>query len=257
MIKTTLTAIAIMSMTSKACAQNTPHADARDARIRHVSYQDNNVVPIAGRTLTTTQIVFNQQERVLDIEGGDSAAWMVTYHPALANMVFVKPTMLGSESNLTVITNQHTYYFHLTSNKTLQKESAAQVYALKFDYPQSATALTSHRAHAAPQTLSIKPPTKKVNTAYRFSGSPQLLPVHVFDDGVFTYFELGTNSLAVAIFAVDDKSGKESTVNIRRQGKYLVVQRIAPQFTLRLGHVSTSVFNTAEISRIQQNRRPS
>jgi type IV secretion system protein VirB9 len=62
---------------------------------------------------------------------------------------------------------------------------------------------------------------------------------------------------AVAIFAVDDKSGKESTVNIRREGRYLVVQRTAPQFTLRLGKLSTSVFNTAEITRIQQNRRPS
>lgn len=102
MMKTTITVLALMGATTMACAQNTPNADTRDARIRHVSYQDNNVVPLAGRTLTTTQIVFDGQEKVLDIEGGDSAAWMVTYHPELANMVFVKPTLLGSESNLTV-----------------------------------------------------------------------------------------------------------------------------------------------------------
>jgi len=257
MIKTTLTALALMGTTSMTMAQNTPNADPHDARIRHVAYQDNNVVPIAGRTLTTTQIVFDKQERVLDIEGGDFAAWMVTYHPELPNMVFVKPTLLGSRSNLTVVTNQHTYYFHLTSNKTLQSEKTAPIYALKFDYPMAASVSVGHRATPSPQTVLVKPPAKQVNAAYRFSGSPQLLPVHVFDDGVFTYFELGTNSPAVAIFAVDDNSGKESTVNIRRQGKYLVVQRIAPQFTLRLGRISTSVFNTAEISRIQQNRRPS
>jgi type IV secretion system protein VirB9 len=59
-----------------------------------------------------------------------------------------------------------------------------------------------------------------------------------------------------AIFAVDDKNGKEATVNTRRLGKYLVVQRLAPQFTLRLGALTTSVFNTQEINRIAQNRRP-
>lgn len=252
-MKTVLTALTLMSASTLLCAQNTPVAFASDARIRHVSYQDNNVVPIAGRTLTTTQIVFSSSEKVLDIEGGDSAAWMVTYHPELSNVVFVKPTLLGSESNLTILTNQHAYYFHLTSNKTLHTKDAAPIYALKFDYPN--TLATRSAPHATPD-FSIKVAPKHVNTAYRFSGSPQLLPLHVFDDGAFTYFELGANSPAVAIFAVDDKSGKESTVNIRRQGKYLVVQRTAPQFTLRLGKMSTSVFNTAEINRIQQNRRP-
>ena len=256
-MKIVLTALTLMSASTLLCAQNTPVAFASDARIRHVSYQDNNVVPIAGRTLTTTQIVFSSTEKVLDIEGGDSAAWMVTYHPELSNVVFVKPTLLGSESNLTILTNQHAYYFHLTSNKTLHTKDVAPTYALKFDYPNTQVNRNSSHATPAKQTYPVKVAPKHVNTAYRFSGSPQLLPLHVFDDGAFTYFELGANSPAVAIFAVDDNSGKESTVNIRRQGKYLVVQRTAPQFTLRLGKMSTSVFNTAEINRIQQNRRPS
>ena len=122
-----------------------------------------------------------------------------------------------------------------------------QTYALKFAYP------TPVVNHAKPTT---PPQPKAVNTAYRFSGSPQLVPKHVFDDGQFTYFEISSSGAVPAIFAVDDKSGKESTVNTRRQGKYLVVQRIAPQFTLRQGGLSTSVFNAREINRIAQNRRP-
>src|SRR3990167_4816648 len=84
---------------------------AEDVRIKHVLYQDNSVVPIHGMTFTTTQIQFGIKEIVLDIEGGDSSAWMVTYHPELANTIFVKPTALASNTNLTVITNQHVYYF--------------------------------------------------------------------------------------------------------------------------------------------------
>ena len=221
---------------------------ATDIRIKTVRFQENEVVPVHGITFTTTHIQFGDNEKVLDIEGGDTTAWMVTYHPEIPNRVFIKPTVLGSSTNMTIITNQHTYYFHLMSNKRMDKHPLNQTYALRFTY-------------SMPKPITIKttptPATPKVtNAAYRFSGSPQLVPKHVFDDGQFTYFELSTQGAVPAIFAVDDKSGKEATVNTRRQGKYLVVQRIAPQFTLRQGTLATSVFNTQEINRIAANRRP-
>ena len=246
-MKKIVLSLALLSIATALQAQNNPKSLPTDARIKQVMFQENNVVPVHGITFTTTQIRFSDNERVLDIEGGDSTAWMVTYHPELANMLFIKPTIFDSSTNLTVITNQHAYYFHLTSNKKLEQNPTQQTYALKFAYP--APVVNRAKPQAPPQP-------KAVNTAYRFSGSPQLVPKHVFDDGQFTYFEISSNGAVPAIFAVDDKSGKESTVNTRRQGKYLVVQRIAPQFTLRQGGLSTSVFNAREINRIAQNRRP-
>ncbi len=236
-------------------AQNSPASFPTDSRIKHVVYQDNNVVPIHGMTFTTTQIQFGEKEEVLDIEGGDSTAWMVTYHPELSNTVFVKPTILDSSTNLTVITNQHVYYFHLTSNKKLERNPARQTYAIKFIY-QPVNNLSKPATKQLPTKTNPLVHPKALNSAYRFSGSPQLVPLHVFDDGKFTYFELSPNGAVPAIFAVDDRSGKESTVNTRREGKYLIVQRIAPQFTLRQGRLATSVFNTQEINRIAANRRP-
>lgn len=243
--------IALLTLTTNLLAQNNPTVFPTDARIKKVMYQDNNVVPVRGITFTTTQIQFGDHEQVLDIEGGDSTAWMVTYHPELANMLFVKPTALNSNTNMTVITNQHAYYFHLMSNKTLASQDTQQTYALKFVYPTPLVKKTKTLLH------NTTPPVPKIlNTAYRFSGSPQLVPLHVFDDGHFTYFEFSNNGATPAIFAVDDKTGKESTVNTRRQGKYIVVMRLAPQFTLRQGGIVTSVFNTCEINRIKANRRP-
>ena len=236
-------------------AQNNPVSFSTDSRIKHVVYQDNNVVPIQGMTFTTTQIQFGDKEEILDIEGGDSTAWMVTYHPELSNTVFVKPTILDSSTNLTVITNQHSYYFHLTSNRKLERNPTQQTYAVKFVYQPTNIPAKPIAKQAPPKVNPFIHP-KALNTAYRFSGSPQLVPLHVFDDGKFTYFELALNAAVPAIFAVDDQSGKESTVNTRREGKYLIVQRIAPQFTLRQGRIATSVFNTQEINRIAANRRP-
>ena len=248
-MKKIILSLALTAIATTLQAQNNPTSLPTDARIKKVMFQDNNVIPVHGMTFTTTQIQFGDNERVLDIEGGDSTAWMVTYHPELANMLFIKPTIFNSSTNMTVITNRHAYYFHLTSNKKLEQTATQQTYALKFVYPAPVTSRVKSRPPIPAQP-------KVLNTAYRFSGSPQLVPLHVFDDGQFTYFEISTNGAVPAIFAVDDKSGKESTVNTRRQGKYLVVQRIAPQFTLRQGGLSTSVFNAREINRIAQNRRP-
>lgn len=246
--------IASLLITTGLQAQNNPIALSTDARIKQVIYQENNVVPVHGVTFTTTQIQFADKEQVLDIEGGDSAAWMITYHPELGNVIFVKPTLFDSSTNLTVLTNQHAYYFQLTSNKELERNPAQQTYALKFIYSQPKTAQTT--AKQASQTNHVFLQPKVLNTAYRFGGSPQLVPLHVFDDGRFTYFELSPRGAVPAVFAVDDQSGKESTVNTRREGKYLIVQRLAPQFTLRQGNLATSVFNAQEISRIAANRRP-
>ena len=248
-MKKLILSLALTAIATTLQAQNNPTSLPTDARIKKVMFQDNNVIPVHGMTFTTTQIQFGDNERVLDIEGGDSTAWMVTYHPELANMLFIKPTIFNSSTNMTVITNRHAYYFHLTSNKKLEQTATQQTYALKFVYPAPVTSRVKSRPPIPAQP-------KVLNTAYRFSGSPQLVPLHVFDDGQFTYFEISANGAVPAIFAVDDKSGKESTVNTRRQGKYLVVQRIAPQFTLRQGGLSTSVFNAREINRIAQNRRP-
>jgi len=253
---------ALVASTSLLHAQNNPLAYSSDTRIKHVNYQENNVIPIQAMTLTTTEILFGEQEQVLDIEGGDTTAWMVTYHPHLPNMIFVKPTVFNSDSNITVVTNRHHYYFHVTSNKHVERSPKLQTYAVKMEYPApvSSTKKVQAAAHQTTPARAVrvvsKPTPHPVNTEYRFSGSPQLVPLHVFDDGRFTYFELAANAPVPAIFAVEDKQGKENTVNTRRVGKYIVVQRTAPQFTLRSGGKVTSVFNIHEIAQIQQNRRP-
>jgi type IV secretion system protein VirB9 len=240
-------------------AEQNPLGYATDTRIKHVTYQDNNVVTFKARTFTDTQVLFGKDEKVLDVEGGDTAAWMVTYHDALPNMVFIKPTVLGSNSNVTVVTNRHNYYFHVTSNKRLNESAFEPIYAIKFTYPEEEAArLKAQALSAQKKQREVINPVKNpeaYNWDYRFSGSAQLTPVHVFDDGTFTYFELAKNQAVPAVFAVDDQQGKEAVVNTRREGKYLVVQRIAPQFTLRSGGTVTSVFNSREIARIKQGRR--
>lgn len=238
-------------------AQTNPIPNPNDSRIKLVSFQEDNVVPIQGKTFTTTQIVFGKDEYVKGVEGGDSAGWIVSYKPALPNMIFIKPTILNSNSNMTVVTNKHQYYFKVKSNKSLDSLDES-TYAVKFIYPKDArnqlNAQLKREGIKKASSINRAKSPKTYNWNYRFSGNQQIMPLHVFDDGTFTYFELRKNQAVPAIFAVDDRQGKEAVVNTRREGNYLVVQRIAPQFSLRNGGTVASVFNSNEILRIKQGR---
>lgn len=230
-----------------------------DSRFIKVTYHDNQVVPIYGTTFISTQLVFGVNERIIDVEGGDRDGWMVTYQKNLPNILFIKPTTLGSSSNMTVVTNHHTYYFQVKSNRQL-KTNLKQTYAIKFEYPedkkqQRKPSLASHKS-----STKIAQPVKQnktYNRYYTFNGSPILKPVRVFDDGKFTFFELGDNQPVPAVFVVNNQKGEEIVVNSRRQGSYLVVHRTAPQFTLRLGKDKVaSIFNHAQIAQLKSRRMP-
>jgi type IV secretion system protein VirB9 len=220
MIKRLLILAALASLGTVTYAQSNPIPNPKDARIKMVSFQEDNVVPIKGMTFTTTQIVFGKNEYVKGIEGGDTTGWIVDYKPLLPNMIFIKPTVLDSNSNMTVITNKHHYYFKVNSNKTLKAKDEAVTYAVKFVYPEDArtqlNAQLKKEAIKKSSVINVTKNPKAYNWNYRFSGNKQIMPLHVFDDGTFTYFELRKNKAVPAIFAVDDSQGKEAVVNTRR-----------------------------------------
>ncbi len=266
--------LALVMSTSALFATQMPEPYETDSRIKKVYFQENNVVPLQGRAFTVTQLVFSPDEEVLSVESGDNNCWHATYHENTPNMLFLKPTNLGSNTNISVITNKHTYYFHATSNERLN-DNTPVTYAIKFSYPEpkpmrkeskapttlSKAAYTKQRAKGKTAPLNksqvgkVKPKPKN-NWNYSFNGNKDIMPLHVYDDGVFTYLELRPNQPVPAVFAVDDKSGRESVVNTRRRGKYIVVQQTAPQFTLRNGPAKvTSIFNNNEIHKIKRGLR--
>lgn len=224
-----------------------------DARIKMVAYQPHNVVELQANTFTSTQLIFAQDETVINIDGGDTAVWSITTKKVTPNVISLKPTQFGSNSNLTVFTNKHIYYFHILSNSDLKSSTQNPTYALQFIYPEQerAKALARLKEAQAHKNVPLKP--ERYYLDYTFSGNSQLRPLHVFDNGVFTYFEFDPQKPIPALFAVDGQSGKESAINYFPQGKYIVVTRIAPQFTLRHGNeFVASVFNTREIARIKR-----
>lgn len=69
-------------------------------------------------------------------------------------------------------------------------------------------------------------------------------PTMVFDDGRFTYFEFPGAREIPAVFA-HGSDGQATRVNWHMSGNFVVVQRTARKFTLRLGEAVVGIFNEA------------
>jgi type IV secretion system protein VirB9 len=245
-----------VSCLSLSFAAESPLKLSSDSRIEVVAYSPYNVVPIHGTTLTATQITFSRDETIESVQTGDLAAWTASINKDLPYMLFVKPTVFNSNTNMTVITNKHTYYFQLTSNAKGEGGETHATYAVHFIYPQERAAQVAHELSLQEQqrhaeVSAFKNPSA-FNWNYSFHGNKSIMPLHVFDDGKFTYLQLRPNQPVPAIFAVTTPDGKESVVNFRRDGNFIVVQRTAPEFTLRAGKgVAASIFNNRLIAKLR------
>lgn len=257
----TLSSIALLVLLSfTAAAENDPTPGAADARVRNIVYNPRDVVNILGHYGYQTLIRFADYEQIENISIGDSLAWQVVPNEH-GNLLFIKPIEKNAQTNLTVVTGtpsardpsgvtQRIYVFSLRASNASQHDSAALTWTVQFHYPEDETALLNIRQRQQSlnadsivgNSLSIDPATWNFN--YSFAGHKQQVPVKIFDNGTFTYFEFDDNTDTPAIFMVDGERN-ESLVNGARQGKYVVVHRVARQFTLRNGDVVTCIFNDA------------
>ena len=244
----------LMTFQALGIAGQSPRSLMHDARIKVVSFVKNEVITLHALTFTATEIQFEKDETIESIQNGDVAAWTVDVEKNIPNILFVKPTIASSNTNMTVITNKRTYYFHLMSASSQASGASQETYAVKFIYPGEEKSRLLHRI-SLDQSLhhsmvSFPRSPYQYHWDYSFHGARSIMPLHVFDDGKFTYMQLRSGQAIPAVFSVDTKSGDESVVNFRREGQYLVIHRIAPQFTLREGKSTVaSIFNNLLIAR--------
>jgi len=226
--------LSLIILCGAANAASLPRGVGADPHVKVVPYDPNNVVVLKGRYGYQTQITFAANEVVQNVSIGDSLAWQAV---PVSNNLFIKP-VAESTTNMTVLTNTNSYNFQLESSDT----KTAPTYKLQFSYPAGGYDQTGNTNAVA----SFDP--EKINWKYSFTGDKTIAPVEAFDNGQFTYFQFRKDGMSrlPAIFIVD-KNRNETLVNYHMQGKYLVVNSIAKQFTLRDGDYVASVYNDLAI----------
>lgn len=230
-------------------AEKSPLDGTADARVKSIVYHESDVYKLKGHYGFTTIVEFSPHEKIETISIGDSEAWQIV-KPNRPNIMFIKPLAQNADTDMTVLTSKRIYTFQLTSEKAGSAEDQDLTFRLRFAYPDEggqgifdyANANDKSSGYADAPSLNAK----NLNFNYSFSGSKSLQPLRVFDDGKFTYFQFSSADVTPAVFAVDEK-GNESLVNFTTEGEYLVVERVARQFTLRDGDVTTCIFNESYI----------
>lgn len=226
-----------------AMAERVPKAGKADARVKTLTYHDNDVYRLRGSYGYTTTIEFSGKETIETISLGDSESWQVVKPKQQPNILFVKPIEENADTNMTVLTSKHMYTFDMSAGRAASSQSPSLAFRIRFIYPEEQTL---ELARFADKSASFNPlsdsPATEWNFDYSYAGDKKLRPERVFDDGVFTYFFMKDVDVMPAVFLVD-KEGHESIVNFNIQGQYLVLNRTGGQFTLRDGDYATCIFN--------------
>ena len=227
-------------------ASQLPESGPEDPRVRSIVYDPNQVVIIKGHYGFEQMIQFGDDEKIQSLSIGDSLAWQVAPNKA-GNLLFLKPVEPKAHTNLAISTNRHSYAFELVAVNLLA-EIDDMNYVVRFKYPQDEDAKVQAQLASIEHTKQQEVvPDRKVdpsawNLDYTFQGKTELVPLHVFDDGTFTYFQFKEHQDMPAIFLVADGKN-ESLLNYHLSGKYVVVERTGKQFTLRSREGEVCVYN--------------
>ena len=200
-----------------------------------------------------------------------------------SNQIFVRPRDNASRNNMELHTNKRDYSFAFQVvddskvSRGKRADSDVAFFRVVFDYPRPKP-LTENmsgadRAAAVDALLqrvdmsAARPIPQQVDPDYGMTPvqrlkaegiqirntnySKQVLergedaePTMVFDDGRFTYFEFPGAREIPAVFA-HGSDGEPTRMNWHMNGNFVVVQRTARKFTLRLGDAVVGIFNEA------------
>ena len=209
-----------------------------DPRLVTVPYRENAVVRLIGRAGVESTILLADDEHIENVAIGDANAWQVTPNRR-ANMLFRKPLGQRARTNLTVVTDHHTYFFDLVA-----APGARAIYGLHLAYPE-----VPHKAEAPPppapltgeeaalihgEATAAPVDPARLDTGFVLRGAHDLLPARVFADGHDTYVAWPKGVALPAVLARDARGG-EGPINYAMRDDMIVIEGVPDTVVLRTG----------------------
>ncbi len=235
-------------------ASETPVPGAKDARVRNVNYDPDQVVTIVGSFRHAIQIQFGPGETVTQAALGDTVSWQIA---PVGNIIFLKPREKAGDTNLIVVTNAggtpRTYHFNLSLG------TGQQMYGVRFRYPHEERAMAALQLQFAQAQAARTVETNVVqaaldhaviegvrNTRYTVQGDSALQPTEISDNGEFTVLRYPGHADIPSIFAVD-VDGAETIVPYDVREDFVVIHAVYRQIRLRRGTSVLCMYNEAPL----------
>lgn len=213
-------ASALMLLAGPLPAEVVPAPTTGDAHIQSVAYDPQEVVVLHVAPGFATTVIFSPDERIETVTVGESSSWQVQVNKR-ADQLVIKPLGNPSGTNLTVISDQRTYNFLLT---TIAPDFGVAPYLVRFTYSGAPQPTPTE----APQTATA--PT----TVYRLSGARDLRPLAMSDDQQFTSIVWSPGAPLPAVYAEQGR-GKLALVNgVIREGVF-VIEGVFPKLVFLRG----------------------
>lgn len=237
--------IFILSMSSLSMAIRESRPTPTDSRIRIMVYNPNDVFKFTGYYGYQATIELSKEEEVVSISMGDTISWQIV--PS-GYRIFIKPIEKEATTNMTLITNKRTYFFELYAEEAQDIRDPGMVFNVKFIYPDEIDVGDVIASSGSINQNSIPDLThpENLNFNYSISGSEEIAPVKIFDDGEFTYLQFREkNNEVPAIFAVDEEL-RESMVNYHldpNNTNLVIIEQVFHKLTLRAGKKIVCIFN--------------
>ncbi len=220
-----------------------------DDRLVTHAYEGDEVVRIDGRLGVQATIGFGEGEMIENVAVGDSAKWQITPNKR-ANLLFVKPLEADARTNMTVVTDRHTYFFDLVAS-----QKAKPVYLLRFTYPAEER-LAAEKAREERQLAlneleqdlltgdpaSAPADPAMLNFDWARKGDAEVMPARIYDDGNSTFLIWPAKSAIPAILVENDQ-GAEGPVNYAVRGDTIVIGEVPARITLRSGKAKATLEN--------------
>jgi type IV secretion system protein VirB9 len=240
-----------------------------DPRLREVVYDSRAVVTVPVKRGVVTLVVLDADESITEVAaglGGDctkaDAAWCVAAQPGGRNLFVKARSSASAANNLAVVTDRRTHTFRFVV--LADGDPKPPVYRLVVKAPpRSVPAARLALRDAAPLVaLPVVPPPpppqqvvaerlqakpQVMNTQYSIAegtGSQDIVPTLVYDDGRFTYLRFPGNREVPAVFHVLG-DGSETLVNARMEDDLLVIDRVSRKLMLRAGSAVVGLWNVA------------
>lgn len=247
-------AIAITIAPHPAFAAETPVPGPKDARVRNVNYDPDQVVTVVGSFRHAIEIQFGPGETVTQAALGDTISWQIA---PVGNIVFLKPREKAGGTNLIVVTNANgsarTYHFNLTLG------TGEAMYGIRFHYPREERAMAALQVQLAQAQAARAVETNITTSAldhaviegtrnmnYTVQGDTSLQPTEISDNGEFTVLRYPGHADIPSIFAVD-VDGTETIVPYDVREDFVVIHAVYRQLRLRRGNVVLCIYNEAPL----------
>lgn len=261
----------ILASTLAFATSKAPAAEPRaaDPRLREVVYDPSAVVTVPVKRGVVTLVMLDTDEAITEVAaglGGDcakaEAAWCVAAQPGGRNLFVKAKSTASAPNNLAVITDRRTHSFRFVVLADSDPKSPVYRLVVKAPVRAAPPARPSLRDAAPLMALPVVPPPPSpqevvaerlqakpqvMNTNYSIaegSGSQDIIPALVFDDGRFTYLRFPGNREVPAVFHVLG-DGSETLVNARMEDDLLVIDRVSRRLMLRAGSAVVGIWNEA------------